>query len=59
MFTLLSQNGKVQQGNKEYVCDTEEDLKKLPQTCNLGDLAFIIKTGDVFMINSEGEWVKV
>ena len=42
----------------EYYCDTELDLNDLPTNVPMGSLAHIINNGRVFVLNSEGNWVK-
>lgn len=58
MTSLLSVNGKTAYGICEYVCDKEEDIETLPKA-PMGSTAFVIETGDVYMINSSKEWVKI
>lgn len=42
---------------REFVCDTEEDIVNLPACC-IGSAALIISTGDIYVVNANGEWVK-
>lgn len=56
MYTLLAQNGKQSYSITEFYCDTPEDITSLPP-CNMGSKAFIISTGEVYMINSQKEWI--
>ena len=58
MYKILANDGDVAYGIKDFICDTPEDLKDLPH-CNMGCTAFIISTAEVYMINSNGEWVKI
>ena len=59
MIKLTSSNGEIQYDVNEYVCDTPEDVAKLPKNCSMGGSAIVISTGDVYMLNSQKEWVKV
>ena len=59
MIGILSLNGKPAQGVFEYVCDAADDVEKLPTDCAMGSTAFAIESGDVYMINSQKEWVKI
>ena len=58
MIALLSENGKPAYGICEYVCDSADDVESLPKA-PMGSTAFVIATGDVYMINSSKEWVKI
>jgi len=46
---------------REYVCDTEEDVRDLPglEVCAMGSKAFAIETSAEFRLNSLGQWKKV
>lgn len=41
---------------KEYLCDTDADFVNLPH-CRTGSTAVSIETGNVLVVNTEGEWV--
>lgn len=43
---------------KEFICDNNSDVAKLPACCT-GSAAFVIGTGDFYMVNASGEWQKV
>lgn len=59
MVNILSANGKVTYGVYEFICDKEEDIESLPNGVAVGSTAFVITTTNVYMINSEKEWVKI
>lgn len=59
MIKMTSQNGDVVFDVKEYVCDTPDDLSKLPRTCGMGSTCVVISTSEVYMMNSNREWVKL
>lgn len=59
MFKLISSNGEVQYDVNEFACDTPADIAKLPVSCAMGSTAIIISTGEVYMLNSKREWVKL
>lgn len=40
---------------KEYICDTDEDIAKLPKCCT-GSTAMVVESGKIFMVNASGEW---
>lgn len=42
----------------EYVFDKEEEKNTLPNTSQ-GSTAFCIATQNVYMLNGEGEWIKL
>lgn len=58
MHTLISHDGNPAYGLKEYVVDVPEDIKNLPEAL-MGSTALVISTGEVYMINSEGKWIKL
>lgn len=58
MIKLIANDGDKMYGIKEYVCDTPEDIKNLG-SCSMGSTCLVISTGEVYMINSEKEWVKL
>ena len=59
MINPMSINGKPAYGVNEYVCDTTEDVKKLPTGCAPGSTAYDIETGDVYILNGLKKWVKM
>ena len=63
MYAVRSHDGDVQYGVNEYVCDTDAELKNLPN-CKMGSVAFVIKdseTGEsaLYMKAGNGQWEKV
>ena len=42
----------------EYILDTEADVKNLPECCT-GSTAFVVATGNLYMVNASGKWVLV
>lgn len=57
-FKIVKNDQDISYGVKELVCDTAEDIKNLP-VCAMGSICLVIATGEVYMINSEKEWVKL
>lgn len=58
MYKIMANDGDTSYGIKEYVCDTPEDIQNLPLS-NMGSTCIVISTGEVYMINSKKEWVKL
>lgn len=58
MYKMTSTNGDIAYGVKEFTCDSAKDLENLP-SCEMGSVAIIIDTSDVYMKNSENKWVKL
>lgn len=58
MYKITANDGDVAYGVKEFVCDTLDDLNTLPP-CQMGSVAIVIATAEVYMKNSKGEWVKL
>ncbi len=44
-----------------YICDNENDVANLPdkESTAIGSLAFIMETGNLYALQSDGTWVKV
>lgn len=59
MIGIMKTSGHVTYGLKEYVVDSTEDVAKLPLDGVMGSTAFVIDTGDVYMLNGKKEWVKI
>lgn len=51
MFTLVSNGGHEDSGQKTYICDTADDIQNLPKNIDQGCTAFVIEGSKVFMIN--------
>lgn len=59
MIGIMKNSGHVTYGLKEYVVDSEDDVKLLPLDGVMGSSAFVIETGEVYMLNGKKEWVKI
>ena len=59
MIGIMKDAGKVTYGLKEYVVDTAAEVDLLPTNCAMGSSAFVIETGEVYILNSEKVWVKI
>lgn len=55
---LISHDGNIAYGIKEYVIDTPDDLKTVPP-CAMGSTLFIISTAELYVANSKSEWIKI
>jgi len=46
---------------REFLLDTPEDVVSLPSIEEVawGATAFVISTGDVYILNSKGDWVVI
>ena len=57
---MVGEIGKYLPGQRtprEFVCDTEADIANLPE-CMCGATALVISTGDIYIVNATGKWVK-
>ena len=59
MIKLVSQNDMPIYGNNKYILDSLDDLVNLDTLCAQGSLAFIISTGEYYMLNGEKMWKKI
>lgn len=58
MYKIVKNDKDISYGVKEFACDTELDILQLPRS-EMGSTAFVLETGNVYMANSFGEWVKL
>lgn len=58
MYFITKQNNSISYGVKEFVCDTVEDLEKLPE-CDMGSSAIVLKPFGLYMKDGSKEWVEV
>lgn len=60
MIALMGQGGHTTYNLKEFVLDSEDDLENLPvEGIPMGSYAFVISTSEVYMFNSNKEWIKI
>lgn len=43
----------------DFIIDTDEDAAQLPATCAAGSTALSCDSGNVFIVNASGAWVKL
>lgn len=56
---LVTQGSRADYNYKEYFLDTASELSQIPvNICSTGSIAYVIANGDVYMLNSQKEWVK-
>lgn len=59
MFSIFSNSGEIKYGQKQYILDSETDIKDLPTNITPGSIAFIIENSKYYMLNHQGQWVSV
>lgn len=59
MFSIFSNSGQINYGQKQYLLDFESDIAELPANATPGDIAFVIETSKYYMLNHQKQWVKV
>ena len=42
----------------DFIIDTDADAPNLPKTCAAGSTALSCASGNVFIVNASGKWVK-
>ena len=57
MYKIAS-HGTKSYGIKSFVLDTTEDVNSLPTNVEMGSSAYVIATGDKYLLNSEKQWIK-
>lgn len=55
MIGIIKNSGHVTYGLKEYVVDSESDIELLPVDGVMGSSAFVIESGEVYMLNGKKE----
>ena len=58
-FILYKQDGEILYGIKEFLIDSEEDLKDLPLNIKSGSSAFILSSGSIYILNKDKKWILV
>ena len=59
MINPLSVNGKPVANIREYICDSADDVEKLPTGAAPGSTAYVIETGDIYILSGLKKWVKM
>lgn len=61
MISLYRQDGETLYGIKEFLLDSEDDVKNLPvdPKVHVGSTALIIPTGTLYMLNGSRQWIEV
>jgi len=61
-FTTIKQGNQQDAYYTEYAVDTPADIASLPtdkKEVKSGSVAIVISTSDVYMLNTQGEWVMI
>lgn len=60
MYKKTMVNGEVAYDVIQFTCDNLDDLDNLPtQGVGMGSTAIVISTAEIYIKNSEGQWVKL
>jgi hypothetical protein len=54
----LSEKKQGYHVQKEFVCDSKEDLEKISD-CSLGDLAIVVYPATIYLRNSKEQWLEL
>ena len=54
---IISQSGHTSYGICDFVVDEDEGIKTLPTNIPMGSMALSINSGNVFILNSQREWI--
>lgn len=55
-FKIIEQGRKPNTIWQTYVCDTNEDVSTLPTDCPAGSRAIVAQNGDLYLLDSQGNW---
>jgi len=59
MYSLTYENSKSNIKNLKFIADTYSDLATIPaEELSFGALCKVIETGDIYKLNSNGEWIR-
>lgn len=59
-IALRAQNGEERYNVNDYVVDNIADLEAIKKVrCAAGSTALVISTSQVYMKNTDGEWVEI
>ena len=58
MFYILSEEKQGYNIRREFVCDTDEDLKDI-SNCSLGDMAIVVYPAAIYLRNSKEQWLEL
>jgi hypothetical protein len=58
LFYVLSERKQGYHVQKEFVCDSKEDLEKISD-CSLGDLAIVVYPATIYLRNSKEQWLEL
>ena len=56
MITLIKERDQKKYNIKEFILDDENEVSDLPTDVGVRSLAYVISSGNCYMINSEQEW---
>lgn len=59
MYSIMTTSGDIQYNVIEYIADTEADVATVPTKCAVGSVIFVISTQNLYMLNSNKEWVLI
>lgn len=59
MITLIKERDQKKYNIKEFILDDESEILDLPTDIGVGSLAYVIDSGNFYMINSKQEWVLI
>lgn len=52
-------SGTTAYGIQHFICDTPDDIPNLSTAVAQGSTAFVISTSEKYMLNSQGQWIKI
>lgn len=56
MFSIIN-NRKATYGVRQFLCDTEADVANLPSSSMPGSIAYVITSGQKYILNHTKDWV--
>ena len=56
MFLKYSQGNKIEHSFSKYIVEDEEELSEAPNNCTIGDIVYVVHTGEYWMMDRSKAW---
>lgn len=56
MFLKYSQGNKIEHSFSKYIVEDEEELSEAPNNCTIGDIVYVVHTGEYWMMDRSRAW---
>ena len=56
MYLKYSQGNRIGHSFSKYIVEDEADLTKAPSKCTMGDIVYVVHTGEYWMMDRSKTW---